>query len=45
LREGLAVPHPALEDGRFVLSEVPGLGVRPGAEIERFAVPLAGAVA
>ena len=42
LREGLAIPHPALEDGRLVLSEAPGLGVRPGAEIERFAVPTIG---
>jgi len=39
LREGLAAPFPTLEDGRFVLSEEPGLGVAPSAEIERFAVP------
>jgi L-alanine-DL-glutamate epimerase-like enolase superfamily enzyme len=38
LREGLAAPFPALEDGQFVLSEEPGLGVAPGAEVERFAV-------
>jgi D-galactarolactone cycloisomerase len=41
LREGLAQPHPILEDGRLVLSDAPGLGVEPGPEIERFAVPLA----
>jgi L-alanine-DL-glutamate epimerase-like enolase superfamily enzyme len=40
LREGLAAPFPALEDGRFVLSEEPGLGVAPSPEVERFAVPL-----
>jgi D-galactarolactone cycloisomerase len=39
LREGLAAPFPPLEDGQFVLSEEPGLGVAPSAEIERFAVP------
>ena len=44
LRAGLAIPHPALEDGRLVLSEAPGLGVVPGAAIERFAVPLVGEV-
>ena len=38
LRAGLAAPFPALEDGQFVLSEAPGLGVAPGPEIERFAV-------
>jgi len=42
LREGLAVPHPVLEDGHLALSDAPGLGVAPGAEVERFAVPLAG---
>jgi D-galactarolactone cycloisomerase len=41
LREGLAAPFPPLEDGCFVLSEAPGLGVAPGPEVERFAVPLA----
>jgi L-alanine-DL-glutamate epimerase-like enolase superfamily enzyme len=41
LREGLARPHPALEEGRLVLGEAPGLGVEPGAEVERFAVPFA----
>jgi D-galactarolactone cycloisomerase len=40
LREGLAAPFPPLEDGQFALSEQPGLGVAPSAEIERFAVPL-----
>jgi D-galactarolactone cycloisomerase len=40
LREGLAAPFPELEDGRFVLSEEPGLGVAPSPEVERFAVPL-----
>ncbi len=38
LREGLAAPFPTLEDGQFVLSDQPGLGVAPGAEVERFAV-------
>jgi D-galactarolactone cycloisomerase len=38
LREGLAHPFPALADGELVLSEEPGLGVAPGAEVERFAV-------
>jgi L-alanine-DL-glutamate epimerase-like enolase superfamily enzyme len=42
LREGLAAPFPALEDGRFVLSEEPGLGVAPSVEVERFAVRLLG---
>jgi D-galactarolactone cycloisomerase len=41
LREGLAAPFPSLVDGDLVLSEEPGLGVAPGAEVERFAVPLA----
>jgi D-galactarolactone cycloisomerase len=39
LREGLAAPFPPLEDGDFVLSEQPGLGVVPSAEVERFAIP------
>ena len=39
LREGLAAPFPALEDGDFVLSEQPGLGVAPSPDIERFAIP------
>ncbi len=38
LRQGLATPFPALEDGQFVLPEHPGLGVAPGPEVERFAV-------
>jgi D-galactarolactone cycloisomerase len=38
LRQGLAAPFPVLEDGQFVLSEEPGLGVAPSPEIERFAV-------
>jgi len=38
LREGLAEPFPALEDGQFVLSERPGLGVAPSPDIERFTV-------
>jgi L-alanine-DL-glutamate epimerase-like enolase superfamily enzyme len=38
LREGLACPFPAIEDGQFVLSDQPGLGVAPGPEIMRFAV-------
>jgi len=42
LREGLATPHPALEDGWLVLSDAPGLGVAPGPEVERFAVPTIG---
>jgi D-galactarolactone cycloisomerase len=41
LRDGLATPFPALEDGDFVLSEQPGLGVAPGPAVERFAVRLA----
>jgi D-galactarolactone cycloisomerase len=41
LREGLAAPFPPLEDGCFVLSEAPGLGVAPGPDALRFAVPLA----
>ena len=40
LREGLAAPFPALEDGAFVLPDQPGLGVVPGPEVERFAVPV-----
>ncbi|HEX5079575.1 MAG TPA: mandelate racemase/muconate lactonizing enzyme family protein [Geminicoccaceae bacterium] len=40
LREGLAVPFPALEDGRFVLTDAPGLGVAPGPDVERFAAPV-----
>ena len=39
LREGLAAPFPPLEDGCFVLSEAPGLGVAPGPDALRFAVP------
>ena len=38
LREGLAAPFPRLEDGKFLLSEEPGLGVAPSHGIERFAV-------
>jgi L-alanine-DL-glutamate epimerase-like enolase superfamily enzyme len=38
LREELAAPFPALEDGQFVLPEGPGLGVAPSPEVERFAV-------
>jgi L-alanine-DL-glutamate epimerase-like enolase superfamily enzyme len=38
LRQGMAAPFPALEDGQFVLSDQPGLGVAPGPEVERFAV-------
>ena len=38
LREGLAAPFPTLEEGQFVLSDQPGLGVAPSAEVERFAV-------
>lgn len=38
LRAELAQPHPPLEDGAFVLSEAPGLGVAPGREAERFRV-------
>jgi L-alanine-DL-glutamate epimerase-like enolase superfamily enzyme len=37
LREELAAPFPALEDGRFVLPNEPGLGVAPSPEVERFA--------
>jgi len=45
LREGLAKPHPLLEDGRLVLGDGPGLGIEPASETERYAVPLAPAVA
>jgi L-alanine-DL-glutamate epimerase-like enolase superfamily enzyme len=38
LREELAAPFPALEDGQFVLPEGPGLGVAPSPGVERFAV-------
>jgi L-alanine-DL-glutamate epimerase-like enolase superfamily enzyme len=38
LRAGLAAPFPPLEDGCFVLSEAPGLGVAPSAAVERFAI-------
>src|SRR5690606_32642973 len=38
LRQGLAEPFPALEDGQFVLSERPGLGVAPSPDVERFTV-------
>jgi D-galactarolactone cycloisomerase len=39
LREGLAQPFPSLENGRFVLSNAPGLGVKPDmAEVDRFIV-------
>lgn len=41
LREGLADPFPALEEGQLVLSEQPGLGVAPGPAVERFTVTLA----
>jgi D-galactarolactone cycloisomerase len=40
LRKGLAAPFPPLEGGQFVLSEQPGLGVAPSAEVEGFAVAL-----
>ena len=39
LREGLAAPFPPLEDGHFVLSDQPGLGVAPSPKVERFAIP------
>jgi L-alanine-DL-glutamate epimerase-like enolase superfamily enzyme len=38
LREGLAEPFPPLDGGRFVLGDAPGLGVEPGAGMERFRV-------
>ena len=38
LRERLAMPFPALEDGRLVLPDRPGLGVAPDPEMERLAV-------
>jgi L-alanine-DL-glutamate epimerase-like enolase superfamily enzyme len=44
LREGLAAPHPILEDGRLVLSGAPGLGVAPDRDVARFAVPGGGEV-
>jgi hypothetical protein len=39
LRAGLAMPYPQLEAGFVVLSDAPGLGVMPGLEMERYAVP------
>jgi D-galactarolactone cycloisomerase len=45
LREGLAMPFPALEDGRVVLPDRPGLGIAPDPEIKRYAVPLPRSVA
>ena len=39
LREGLAQPFPSLENGSFVLSDAPGLGVEPDmSEVERYIV-------
>ncbi len=40
LREGLAMPYPALVDGCFVLSDAPGLGVAPDPAVERYALPI-----
>ena len=40
LREGLAYPYAALEDGCFVLPDAPGLGAAPAGEVARFRVPL-----
>jgi D-galactarolactone cycloisomerase len=40
LREGLARPHPILEDGRLMLGDALGLGVEPDPEMERFAISL-----
>lgn len=34
LRDGLAMPFPALEDGHFVLTDAPGLGVVPSPAVE-----------
>jgi L-alanine-DL-glutamate epimerase-like enolase superfamily enzyme len=36
LREGLAMPFPAFEDGHLVLSEAPGLGGVPGPAVARY---------
>lgn len=38
LREGLANPYPALEDGVLVLSDRPGLGVEPDPAVEKLKV-------
>lgn len=40
LREGLAAPFPELTDGRFVLSDRPGLGVEPAPAMERYRRPV-----
>ena len=40
LREGLAQPFPCLEDGAFVLTERPGLGIAPDPQLEKLMVPL-----
>lgn len=36
LRKGLATPFPALTDGRLLIEDQPGLGVRPTESISRF---------
>ncbi|MGI9503706.1 MAG: mandelate racemase/muconate lactonizing enzyme family protein [Geminicoccaceae bacterium] len=38
LREGLAQPYPALEDGALVLNDQPGLGVEPDPLLDRLKV-------
>jgi len=39
LREGLARPFPRLENGQFILSDAPGLGVEPDLdEVDRFII-------
>lgn len=40
LREGLATPFPRLDDGVFVLSEAPGLGVTPDPTVGCYALPV-----
>jgi L-alanine-DL-glutamate epimerase-like enolase superfamily enzyme len=39
LREGLASPFPRIEDGAFVLPDLPGLGLAPAPSVERYLVP------
>lgn len=40
LREGLAAPYPGLDDGWFVLSDAPGLGITPDPSVGCYALPI-----
>jgi L-alanine-DL-glutamate epimerase-like enolase superfamily enzyme len=40
LREGLARPFPALIDGKFTLTDEPGLGVEPDPSMNCYALPI-----